>query len=64
MEKLNQYRFFTDNIKLNDNRPRTKDEVRVYVIDNLNILFDGQHLDEEYINNVTNIVCNHLNINE
>jgi hypothetical protein len=53
------FKFFGDNI---DKRPKTIEEVRISVIENLNILYNGSNYTEEYLNEIVKIVCNHLNI--
>lgn len=55
------FKFFGDNI---DKRPKTIEEVRRTVIENLNILYDGSNYTEEYLNEIVKIVCNHLNIRQ
>jgi hypothetical protein len=56
------FKFFNENI---DKRPKTRDDVRVMVYENLSILYDGTHREsfEAEVENITDMVCNHLNIN-
>jgi len=55
------FKFLTENI---DKRPKTRDEVRIYVYENLSILYDGTYRSnfEAEIENITDMVCSNLNI--
>ena len=63
-EKFNlmyDFKFFKENI---DKRPKTRDEVRIFVHENLSILYDGTYREgfEVEVENCTDMVCRHLNI--
>ncbi len=54
-----EFKFFGDNI---DKRPKTIEQVRSYVAEHLNILYDGPNYTEEYFNEIIRILCSYLNI--
>jgi hypothetical protein len=55
------FKFLTENI---NKQLKTRDEVRVFVYENLSLLYDGIYRNgfEAEVENITDMVCSNLNI--